>query len=36
VKVDDDAGHLGSDPVVEIREHARWLRDGEPPPGSIA
>ncbi len=36
VKVDDDAGHLGSDPVIEIREHVRWLRDGEPPPGSTA
>jgi pimeloyl-ACP methyl ester carboxylesterase len=36
VKVDDDAGHLGSDPVIEIREDARWLRDGEPPPGSTA
>jgi pimeloyl-ACP methyl ester carboxylesterase len=36
VKVDDDAGHLGSDHVVQIREDARWLRDGEPPPGSTA
>ena len=34
VKVNDDAGHLGSDLVIEIHENARWLRDGEPPPGS--
>ena len=32
VKIDDVAGHLGSDPVQEIGEQARWLRDGEPPP----
>lgn len=24
----DDAGHLGRDPVKEIAEHVRWLRDG--------
>ena len=30
VKV-DDAGHLGSDPVKEIAEDVRWLRDGTPP-----
>lgn len=36
VKVDDEAGHLGSNPVSEIQEHARWLRDGKPPPGSNA
>lgn len=34
VKVDDDAGHLGSDPTEEIAETVRWLRDGVPPPGS--
>jgi pimeloyl-ACP methyl ester carboxylesterase len=34
VKVDDTAGHLGSDPVQEITEHIHWLRDGVPPPGS--
>jgi pimeloyl-ACP methyl ester carboxylesterase len=34
VKVDDDAGHLGSDPEQEIAEHVRWLRDGIPPAGS--
>ena len=32
VKIDDTAGHLGTDPVQEIGEHVRWLRDGEPPP----
>lgn len=30
VKV-DDAGHLGRDPVEEISEEMRWLRDGTPP-----
>jgi len=34
VKVDDVAGHFGSDPEVEIGENLRWLRDGVPPPGS--
>jgi pimeloyl-ACP methyl ester carboxylesterase len=34
VKIDDVAGHLGSDPVEEIREEMRWLRDGTPPPGA--
>jgi pimeloyl-ACP methyl ester carboxylesterase len=34
VKVDDTAGHLGSDPVQEITETLHWLRDGVPPPGS--
>ena len=34
VKVDDDAGHLGSDPEQEITEHVLWLRDGAPPAGS--
>lgn len=27
VKIDDDAGHLGRDPVEEISEDMRWLRD---------
>jgi pimeloyl-ACP methyl ester carboxylesterase len=27
----DDAGHLGRDPVEEIAENVRWLRDGTPP-----
>lgn len=31
VKVDDDAGHLGRDPVEEISEHMRWLSAGIPP-----
>jgi len=31
VKIDDVAGHLGLDPVQEITENARWLRDGIPP-----
>jgi pimeloyl-ACP methyl ester carboxylesterase len=30
VKIDDDAGHLGHDPVEEISEEMRWLRDGVP------
>ena len=34
VKVDEVAGHLGSDPTEEIAETARWLRDGVAPPGS--
>ena len=34
VKVDDVAGHLGSDPEQEITENVRWLRDGVPPPGT--
>jgi pimeloyl-ACP methyl ester carboxylesterase len=34
VKIDDTSGHLGSDPVQEISENLRWLRDGVPPPGS--
>lgn len=33
VKVDDVAGHLGGDPVEEISEEMRWLRDGTPPAG---
>jgi len=31
VKVDDLAGHLGSDPEQEIAENMDWLRDGVPP-----
>ncbi len=34
VKVNDDAGHLGSDPEREISENMHWLRDGVPPAGS--
>ena len=34
VKIDDTAGHMGSDPEQEIAENLRWLRDGVPPPGS--
>ena len=34
VKLDDEAGHLGSDPVQERVEHFHWLRDGVRPPGS--
>jgi pimeloyl-ACP methyl ester carboxylesterase len=34
VKVDDVAGHMGSDPEQEIAENMRWLRDGVPPPDS--
>jgi pimeloyl-ACP methyl ester carboxylesterase len=34
VKIDDEAGHLGSDPEREIAENVRWLRDGIPPPGA--
>jgi pimeloyl-ACP methyl ester carboxylesterase len=36
VKVDDFAGHVGTDPEVEIAELVHWLRDGEPPSGSRA
>src|SRR3954454_22444674 len=35
VKV-DDAGHFGRDPVEEIAEDVRWLRDGTPPAGAPA
>jgi pimeloyl-ACP methyl ester carboxylesterase len=31
VLVDDAAGHLGGDPVEEITEEMRWLREGVPP-----
>jgi pimeloyl-ACP methyl ester carboxylesterase len=34
VKVDDVAGHLGTDPEREIAENMTWLRDGVAPPGS--
>lgn len=34
VKVDDVAGHLGGDPVEQITEEMRWLRDGTPPAGA--
>ena len=34
VKLDDDAGHLGSDPEREIAENVHWLRDGIRPAGS--
>jgi pimeloyl-ACP methyl ester carboxylesterase len=34
VKVDDVAGHFASDPEQASEESLRWLRDGEPPPGS--
>jgi pimeloyl-ACP methyl ester carboxylesterase len=34
VKIDTDAGHMGSDPEREITENVQWLRDGVPPPGS--
>lgn len=34
VKLDHDAGHLGSDPEREISENLHWLRDGVPPAGS--
>ena len=34
VKLDDDAGHLGSDPEREIAENVEWLRDGVAPAGS--
>jgi pimeloyl-ACP methyl ester carboxylesterase len=33
VKVDDVAGHLGTDPEREIAENMTWLRDGVAPPG---
>jgi pimeloyl-ACP methyl ester carboxylesterase len=34
VKIDNEAGHMGSDPEREIAENVRWLRDGVPPPAS--
>lgn len=34
VQVDDTAGHMGSDPVEEISQNVRWLRDGVVPPTS--
>jgi hypothetical protein len=35
VKIDDEAGHMGSDPEREIAENPRWLRDGVPPAKSL-
>jgi pimeloyl-ACP methyl ester carboxylesterase len=32
VRVDDVAGHMGSDPEQEISENMHWLRDGVAPP----
>jgi pimeloyl-ACP methyl ester carboxylesterase len=34
VRVDDTAGHLGSDPETEIAENVAWLRDGVVPSGA--
>ncbi len=34
VKIDDDAGHMGTDPATEIAANMRWLREGVPPAGS--
>jgi pimeloyl-ACP methyl ester carboxylesterase len=34
VRVDDVAGHLGSDPETEIAENVAWLRDGVAPAGA--
>jgi pimeloyl-ACP methyl ester carboxylesterase len=34
VRVDDDSGHLGADPELEIAENVAWLRDGIPPGGA--
>ena len=36
VKVDEVAGHLGSNPEAEIAENVRWLADGIAPDGSRA
>jgi pimeloyl-ACP methyl ester carboxylesterase len=36
VKIDREAGHLASDPVAEIGQHIRWLRDGTPPEGTLS
>jgi pimeloyl-ACP methyl ester carboxylesterase len=36
VKVDDVAGHLGSNPETEIAENLRWLAAGVAPDGSRA
>ena len=32
--IDDEAGHMGSDPEREIAENVLWLREGIPPAGS--
>ena len=34
IKIDDEAGHMGTDPEREIAENVRWLRDGVPPPAT--
>ena len=34
VKIDDEAGHMGTDPATEIAANMRWLREGVPPAGS--
>jgi pimeloyl-ACP methyl ester carboxylesterase len=34
VKIDDEAGHMGSDPEREIADNVHWLRDGVRPAGS--
>ena len=36
VKVDEEAGHLGADPVTQISANMRWLRDGVPPEGALS
>jgi pimeloyl-ACP methyl ester carboxylesterase len=36
VKIDREAGHLASDPVAEIGQHIRWLRDGTPPEDTLS
>jgi pimeloyl-ACP methyl ester carboxylesterase len=36
VKIDGEAGHLASDPVAEIGQHIRWLRDGTPPEDTLS
>ena len=34
VKIDDEAGHMGTDPATEIAANMRWLSEGVPPAGS--
>jgi len=34
VRVDDNSGHLGVDPELEIAENIAWLRDGAAPTGA--
>ena len=31
VQIEDDAGHMGGDPEIEIAEYVAWLRDGVAP-----